>query len=84
MTPKKPTKRQAKSKLRELEDDTVTTADVDVNIHTVGMDRAEDDDRPDSVVITLPGVCDVDGCDEAALVDKERCPVHYNGDHADG
>ena len=83
---RKPTKRQANRKISDLEDDVGATDDVEVNIRTFGVDRAENVDdvnADDGVVIRGGGTCDVDGCDESALVDVDRCGYHYDGDSDD-
>lgn len=86
MNRKKPTKRRAKSKLRDLEDDFGAGGDdVEVNIRTFGVDLAEnvdDVDHDDGVVLSWPEPCDVDACDEWALTGGDRCPYHYDGDTA--
>jgi len=83
---RKPTKRQANRKISDLEDDVGATDDVEVNIRTFGVDRAEnvdDVDHDDGVVLSTGGTCDVNGCDESALVDVDRCGYHYDGDPDD-
>jgi len=78
-----PTKRKANRLLDEIEDDVGAGDDVDVNLRTFGIDLADnvdDVDHDDGVVIRGGGTCDVDGCDESALVDTIRCPYHYDGD----
>lgn len=87
MTRKKPTKRRAKSKIDDLKDEVGAGDDVEVTITTYGVDLAEtvdDVDEDDGVVLTGGGSCAVDGCDESALVDADRCPYHHDGDSADG
>ena len=87
MTRKNPTKRRAKSKLRDLEEDVgAIDDDVEVNIRTFGVDLAEnidDVDADDGVVFSTGGTCDVDGCDESALVDAGKCGYHYYGEPGD-
>jgi hypothetical protein len=34
-------------------------------------------------VFSTGGTCDVDGCDESALVDAGKCGYHYYGDPGD-
>jgi len=84
---RKPTKRRAKSKIDELKKDVGAIGDdVDVNIRTFGVDLAEnvdDIDEDDGVVLTVAGTCVVDGCDESALVDADRCGYHFDGDPDD-
>lgn len=84
MTRKKPTKRRAKRKIDDLKEDVGAGGDdVEVNIRTFGVDRADtvdDVDTDHGVVIRGGGTCAVDGCDESALVDVDRCAPHYDGD----
>ena len=84
MTRKKPTKRRAKRKIDDLKEDVGAGGDdIEVNIRTFGVDRAEavdDVDTDHGVVIRGGGMCTVDGCDKSDLVEADRCPYHYDGD----
>ncbi len=80
---RRPTKRKANQLLDNLEDDVGAGDDVDVTITTYGVDLAENVDdvnHDDGVVLSGGGACAVNGCDESALVDVNRCGYHYDGD----
>lgn len=84
---RKPTKRKANRLLDDLEDDVGGGGDVEVNIRTWGVDRAEnvdDVDTDEGIVITGGGMCGVGGCDEAAIgPEVDRCASHYDGGDGD-